>query len=132
MLMLMLALLAAQDARPKPKLVIALRPLTAAEARVIQSAVRDELVDPDSSNFKMLPLSKNSDRYCAYVNAKNRFGGYDGFRAFTVYVTKNPAGQVIEASHPSVENRRDPLMADLKRAVCAGQGYDLPILGPGR
>jgi hypothetical protein len=45
-------------------------------------AVRLQLTDPDSAEFDA--VGKKDDVTCGFVNAKNRMGGYVGFRAFIV------------------------------------------------
>lgn len=53
--------------------------------------VADEFADPDTVKFRRMFLSEfTSDkgvktiRLCGEVNAKNRMGGYDGYRGFIV------------------------------------------------
>jgi hypothetical protein len=55
-----------------------IKPLKRAE-----QAIRDTLLDPDSAQFKNLSLRSNAE-VCGEVNAKNRMGGYVGFRNFNV------------------------------------------------
>jgi hypothetical protein len=58
---------------------------TAAEQSIITAAVKSGLVDPDSAQFTFTDLGKDQPQfYCAYVNAKNRMGGYDGRHIFEV------------------------------------------------
>ena len=42
----------------------------------IENAVRDQLKDPDSAQFKDLVVSENGKRACVVWNAKNSMGGY--------------------------------------------------------
>jgi len=54
------------------------RELTKAEKVAIAAVVTDELKDPESARFKWSPLYQTKDDrvvYCAYVNAKNSYGG---------------------------------------------------------
>ncbi|KKN97492.1 hypothetical protein LCGC14_0156110 [marine sediment metagenome] len=50
-----------------------------------QKAVRAEVKDPDSVQFKDV-FSNYTEAYdvvaCGYVNAKNSFGAYTGYKAF--------------------------------------------------
>jgi hypothetical protein len=58
-----------------------------ANAALIESAKQDvlrKLNDPDSARFSDLTAKESNGRHfvCGRVNAKNRFGGYDGFKPF--------------------------------------------------
>lgn len=50
----------------------------------IESAVRQQLRDPDSAQFRDIKIGTGDDAHfvCGYVNAKNGFGGYIGFTRF--------------------------------------------------
>lgn len=57
-----------------------------------EDAVRDMAKDPDSTKFKKTALSKKCDgsQYVTgFVNAKNGYGGYSGFKFFHAKVTGN-------------------------------------------
>ena len=45
--------------------------------------VRDILKDPESARFRSEFKGKD-DSVCGFVNAKNSYGGYDGFKPFIV------------------------------------------------
>lgn len=53
-----------------------------------RSIVRGELLDPNSAEFRNERISKdlkfNEDYYCGEMNAKNRMGGYIGFKRVLV------------------------------------------------
>lgn len=63
----------------------------------IERAVLNRLSDPDSAKFRdHRPFQKKSagDQVaCVMVNAKNRMGGYAGFKPYLVY--KKPSGSTI-------------------------------------
>lgn len=59
------------------------KPLTLTNKKQIAAAVRAELKDPDSAEFRW-PIPKDKNIYCGWVNAKNSFGGYIGFQPFAV------------------------------------------------
>jgi hypothetical protein len=103
-----------------------LRPLSQPETKIIQSVVADNLLDPSSPMFKMYPLSKKGDKYCGEINAKNRFGGYTGYTVFAVFIDRDANGKVTGASHPSIDGKRDALIAMLMRSGCMTNGYDVP------
>lgn len=48
----------------------------------IQQRVRYDLIDPDSALFRDVVLGQFAA--CGYVNAKNRLGGYIGWRRFMI------------------------------------------------
>ncbi|HGM7348091.1 TPA: hypothetical protein ACKP7M_002499 [Stenotrophomonas maltophilia] len=86
---------AQQAEAPKPE---SERPMTAAEKKAQQEkwfgaetiaaaerAVRGELKDPDSAQFRDVRANYTEEfgvAACGRVNAKNEFGGYAGFRRF--------------------------------------------------
>jgi hypothetical protein len=47
-----------------------------------KAVVRNALTDPDSANFRDVYLTPKGVIVCGQVNAKNRYGGYVGFRRF--------------------------------------------------
>lgn len=67
------------------------RQLTADEKRKLIAPVMSKMRDPDSLQFKFPPLSKGAhfrfpDDYCFFVNAKNGYGGYDGFALVMAHI----------------------------------------------
>ena len=52
-----------------------------------QQAARDQLNDPDSAEFRKLYFHQyfGMQMMCGELNARNRMGGYIGFRPFYVY-----------------------------------------------
>lgn len=44
----------------------------------MKSAVKDQLVDPDSAKFGSVSISRDEMEGCIEYNAKNRMGGYSG------------------------------------------------------
>lgn len=51
------------------------------------AVVRDSLKDPDSAKFRRLQAYRASNgtvRVCGELNAKNSYGGYNGFTRFAV------------------------------------------------
>jgi len=83
---------------PQPTVAVEKRPLTPAEKKLQQEklfgaktivaakrAVKNSLKDPESAEFKDV-YANYTDGYdvvaCGYVNAKNSFGGYTGYKAF--------------------------------------------------
>lgn len=63
-----------------------------------KDAVRAQLVDPDSAQFK--DIQADGVTVCGFVNAKNRMGGYTGLKRF-VYIDVGDTGSVtIEQDSP--------------------------------
>jgi len=51
----------------------------------LKEAVANQLFDPGSAIFKH--IEKKVLGYCGEVNAKNKFGGYVGFKRFYIFKT---------------------------------------------
>lgn len=47
-----------------------------------QQAVRRKLLDPGAAQFREVFLADRGGHVCGQVNAKNKFGGYVGFKRF--------------------------------------------------
>jgi hypothetical protein len=78
------------------------RHANAAELRRFRDRLEVQLVDPASARYrndKIVSRAKGGRAYCGYVNARNSFGGYVGFRAFVVTeqaVTLEPSRETKE------------------------------------
>ena len=59
------------------------KPLTVAHKKQIAAAVTEKLKDPDSAKFRW-PAVQEWGLYCGWVNAKNSYGGYTGFKPFMI------------------------------------------------
>lgn len=94
------------------------RELNAAEKEVIADAVRDQLKDPDSAQFKWGELKSAS--YCGLVNAKNAYGGYTGFSPFMVFTIERE-GAITGAAVIGLGGGETGEQATL--GVCASEGY---------
>lgn len=51
---------------------------------VATNSIREALNDPESARFRKLFVSPKGRAVCGEVNAKNKMGGYVGFRRFIV------------------------------------------------
>jgi hypothetical protein len=60
------------------------RPITDAEKSAFADKLRKELKDPESARFRWNNGVRNLAIYCGFINAKNSYGAYTGFRAFLV------------------------------------------------
>lgn len=68
------------------------RVATEAEVAAIRSAMQVKLKDADSAKF--MDVFVKGITACGKVNAKNTFGGYDGYRRFLAFVIHAKAGGV--------------------------------------
>jgi hypothetical protein len=57
----------------------------ASEGAIIQ-VVKSILRDPDSAKFR--GIVQRNGMICGYVNARNGFGGYTGYKEFTISRTR--------------------------------------------
>lgn len=78
--------------------------LTADEWSRAQDALKAQLRDPDSAQFKDVVAFRASDlvRVCGMVNARNGFGGYVGFQRFAVMLTDGTVGDLATTSPAQV------------------------------
>lgn len=58
--------------------------LTAQERTAIAKAVTSTLKDPSSAQFEWYPKQRAGSIYCGRINAKNGFGGYTGFKPYSL------------------------------------------------
>ncbi|WP_288199052.1 hypothetical protein [uncultured Pleomorphomonas sp.] len=66
--------------------------LTADELALVEGAIKDRLLDPDSAKFKSPLAAYSKDGFvvvCGLVNAKNGYGGYAGFAPYYGYLLRN-------------------------------------------
>lgn len=95
---ILLGLLAASSALAAPKVQHVAKPqpmpqqtdeqrAEAEKAKKIEvgtNAIREALNDPESARFRNVILSPKGRAVCGEINAKNKMGGYVGFRRFIV------------------------------------------------
>lgn len=94
------------------------RELSVKEKQVIEAVAKEQLKDPDSAKFTWQDY-RGGETYCAYVNAKNSYGGYSGDELLIVGVKLNAKGQVISAETTLHEGQMRALMAP----ICTKEGY---------
>jgi hypothetical protein len=85
MLIGLLAASSAFAAKPKPASPAPDEYFKAVEAKMIaegQDRITGRLNDPESGRFRNVFVSPRGRAVCGEVNAKNRMGGYVGFRRF--------------------------------------------------
>ena len=101
------------------------RPLTASEKAVVEHAIRAQLSDPDSAKFRHNPYQTGSTWYCGLVNAKNRVGGYVGYRLFYVIVSEGDKaiGPIKSARSSNIVSEDEALPYMLAETRCSVEGY---------
>lgn len=90
--------------------------ITVAEKTAIQSQMADALRDPGSATYRW-PRARDGI-YCFWVNAKNGFGGYTGFKPAAVLMTREPGKPVTAILLPSDE--------EAIAKTCRDNGYSMP------
>lgn len=74
--------------------------LTKNQKRLIEKRVKENLFDPYSAHFKWPQKAINLEDgilgYCFFVNAKNRFGGYVGYKQHSVLLAKAEKGWEVK------------------------------------
>lgn len=83
------------------------------EQSSIENAIRQNLRDPESSQFRNLVVSKGSSRACIEWNAKNAFGGYSDWDVarldkrngeWSISQMQVPSADVHSCSQTSLDN----------------------------
>lgn len=61
-------------------------PVAEKEINMAKEKVASQLKDPESARFREIWALSNGEwtRVCGYVNAKNSYGGYEGYKMFTI------------------------------------------------
>lgn len=94
------------------------RELSPKEKKVIEDVAKQQLKDPDSAKFFWQDY-KGGETYCAYVNAKNAYGGYAGKALLMASVKKDSAGKIVSAE--GIIHSDD--MRKLMGPICTDAGY---------
>ena len=99
------------------------RDLDRQEKTMISKTVAKDFKDPESAQFRWLPLpddTKESLIYCGMVNGKNSFGAYVGYSPFAVFVAFR--NRKVIAAGPLGAGA--PLQQVLLK-LCADNGFNL-------
>lgn len=103
-----------------------LRELSAGEKRVLASILAESLKDPGSAQWKWAKFPKavfnGETSYCAQVNAKNSYGGYNGFKVFLAVVTVEK-GQIKRGAIAGIQDT-NPTYAEIVPNMCREEGLD--------
>jgi hypothetical protein len=70
----------------------------------IKKHVKEYLNDPDSAKFDSIHPGKEEKYSCGMVNAKNRMGGYVGFRPFVYEKVTDDFGMVTFVNDPPTDS----------------------------
>jgi hypothetical protein len=63
----------------------------------VKTAVAYNFIDPSSATFRNLRTINNGEEVCGEVNAKNRMGGYVGYRRFHASSnSKSPGNWIVD------------------------------------
>jgi hypothetical protein len=86
------------------------------EKAVISRIVTTSFFDPASAQFNWSML-RRENKYCGYVNGKNRMGGYVGFRLFTV-VPNLSGGRIISVEGLWISSGINDPLESSQSAAC--------------
>jgi hypothetical protein len=90
--------------------------ITVAEKKAIVAKMEGELRDPASAVYKW-PRAKNGI-YCFWLNSKNAYGGFTGFKPVSVFLSAQP-GQPVDVVYMPID--------DVTAAkTCRDGGYSMP------
>ncbi|WP_311270264.1 hypothetical protein [Sphingobium sp. WCS2017Hpa-17] len=102
------------------------RPMTLAEQRAVEAAVKQRLKDPESARFRHPKINVPADEagvfYCGFVNSKNSYGGYAGDAEFAVgFATEIKNGKPDTLANVIEIGDADPASEDsqVMRKLCA-------------
>ena len=108
------------------------RELIQRERHELISYFTSKVADPDSLEFRFPPLLSNkyrsgySDDYCFYFNAKNKYGGYVGYRPAMVHVKQDSEG-VTGFGNISTAISANAAIVDLENNLCKSYGYEITM-----
>ncbi len=104
-----------------PAPAMAAAPLTPAEKAAVSQSLSGILLDAESARWRWLsPTEGNVILYCGFVNAKNSYGAYSGFRPFMVsLVRRTKTALAATIGNPGSDDE------EITIRMCASKGYDL-------
>lgn len=91
-------------------------PISVSEKKAIVAKMEGELRDPASAIYKW-PRARNGI-YCFWLNSKNAFGGFTGFKPVSVFLNAEPGRPVDVVYLPT-----DDVTA---AKTCRDNGYTMP------
>lgn len=100
---------------------------------LIKEKVGAQLLDEMSAQYRWPSYSPDGVSYCGFVNGKNAYGGYAGFRPFYIIVTGS-AAKGYELGQPIVltssGDALDDIMYGFVKDSCAKAGIDVRQIPP--
>jgi hypothetical protein len=112
---------------PEPEPEAQYRVLTAQEKATLGKMLAGTLKDPASAQWKWAPFpfpksGSGNMTYCAQVNAKNSYGGYNGHKAFLAIVGVEK-GKFLTGVIVGIQDN-DVRYAEIVPQMCAEKGRD--------
>jgi hypothetical protein len=109
-------------------------PPSAASRKAIMAAVGDKLLDGESARYRWPnePVKPHAG-YCGFVNAKNSYGAYTGFKPFEILGlhSNNPNDHhVFVAFSVELSSTDEDLWKKVILPQCIEMGYDMDTLPP--
>lgn len=103
---------------------------TDAQKAEIVAQIKDKLVDGQSAQWRWADRAPGKDWYCGFVNAKNSFGGYTGFRPYVILYGINDTGKAgVVVFHLANDNPRSRDSLTVVN-LCPANGYSLSNVPP--
>ena len=80
-----------------------------------KEAVRYDLKDPDSAQFREIQVYLEKRLVCGEVNSRNSYGAYAGFEPFTYDDGRVSVGQIEKACTNAIVENTIAILSDLKQ-----------------
>lgn len=106
------------------------RQLTNAEKQAIIASFKDKLFDGESARYrwpKVISGNEKAHTYCGFVNAKNRYGAYVGFKQYVSIFGPDGKGGIFAAT---LKIAGDDDSTAIVAKVCAKDGYSATQIPP--
>jgi len=94
------------DTTPAAVPPIEMRSLSPTERTALAKTLSQTVTNPNSAQFKWLPVPVNSSGpigYCGLINVKSSFGEYVGFRRFFAMISKGPKGDYAKGQMEHID-----------------------------
>lgn len=93
--------------------------LAPGEAQSIKDMLLGTLTDPISAQIARLRPGMSPHTYCGYVNAKNPYGGYGGFKQFAVDFPRKKIGVFPDVDAPLTSREQGVAMREALQLIIA-------------
>lgn len=99
----------------------------------LQQFIRDQvglqLLDGSTAQYRWPDYNRDSITYCGFVNAKNAYGGYVGFRPFKIIIMTSSKNGFEVIGKPvllrQIGDTVDNVMYDYVKESCLKAGIDI-------